>query len=232
MKIRISARPHYEYARYVVEHGTPQEKANLKQTLSTMSELLDVFPGGWFEPMESVRLIDDLLKMADRVAKRRWATAHRQRYGDYQGKVGRTIEEETQTVRGHLAAQVMLGLPLGKPDTKEEARVQGNIGGGNEAFIPLHNPLDHNLIVDPRTPDQIVSWLVVPEGERQFRLAGWIRAADAKQDSFRKERQRAGGKSVAYWLPPSVLHSVRDWWAEMHGETWATERYDSYIEVP
>ncbi len=231
MKLKTSVRPHYEYARYIVEHGTPQEKSDLKTTLGVMGELLEVFPNGQFEPMESVHLVDSLLEMADRVARKRLDTARKQRYGDYQGKIGRSIEEETQTVRGHLAAQVMLGLPLGKPDTKEEARVQGNIGGGNEAFIPLHNPLDHNLIVDPRTPDQINSWLVVPEGERRFRLAGWIRAADAKQDMFRKERQRAGGKSVAYWLPPSTLHSVRDWWAEMHGETWTTERYDSVIEI-
>lgn len=232
MKLKPSVMPHYEYARYIVQHGTQQEKADLKVTLGVMGELLDVFPNGQFEPMDSVHLVEGLLELADKISLKRWNTAHKQHYRDYQGKVGRTIEEERQTVRGHLAAQVMLGLPLGKPDTKEEARVQGNIGGGNEAFIPLHNPLDHNLIVDPRTPDQIVSWLVVPEGERQFRLAGWIRAADAKQDSFRKERQRAGGKSVAYWVPPSVLRSMRDWWFETHGETWPTERHSTWIEIP
>lgn len=210
--MKPSVKPHYTYARCIVDNGTPQEKSNLKGTLGVMTELLDTFPGGYFEPMESVYLIDSLLDLADKVALQRWNTAQRQHYRDYQGKVGRTIDEERRTVRGHLAAQVMLDLPLGKPDTKEEARSEGNIGGGNEAFIPLHNPIEHNLIVDPRTEDHIVSWLVVPEGERDFRLAGWMRAADAKQDAFRKERQREGGKSVAYWVPPKVLFSVRDWW--------------------
>lgn len=210
--MKPSVKPHYSYARYIVDNGTAEEKTNLKVTLGVMDELLDTFPGGYFEPMESVYLIDSLLDLADKVALKRWNTAQRQHYRDYQGKVGRTIDEERQTVRGHLAAQLMLDLPLGKPDTKEEARAVGNIGGGNEAFIPLHNPLDHNLIVDPRTPDQIVSWLVVPEGERQFRLTGWILASDAKQDEYRRERHREGGKSVAYWVPPSVLRSVGDWW--------------------
>lgn len=229
--MRASVKPHYEYARYIVDHGSADEKKNLKTTLGVMNEVLDSFPGGDWEPMECLYMIDSLLELAEQVATKRWRAAHRQHYHDYQGKVGRSFEEERQTVRGHLCAQIMLGLPLGKPDSKEEARTQGNIGAGNEAFIPLHNPVGHNLIVDPRTQDHIASWLVVPEGERHFRLAGWIRAGDAKQDLYRKERQREGGISVAYWVPPKELRSVRDWWAETHGETWPEERHDSWIEI-
>jgi hypothetical protein len=203
---------HYDYARYVVTHGTREERRNLKQTLGVMGELIAAFPSGSWEPMEGVYLIDHLLERAELLAQRRWDAAHKQRYGDHQGKVGRTFEEERQTVRGHLAAQIMLGLPLGKPDTYQEARMVGNIGGGNEAFIPFKNPLAHKLIVDPRTADEITSWLVVPEGERAFRLSGWIVAREAKQDVYRHERTREGGKSVAYWVPPSALHTVEEWW--------------------
>lgn len=197
-----------------------------------MSLLIETFPEGWWEPMTGIILIDHLCELADKLGNRRFKKAEQQRYGDYQGKIGRTIEEERATARGHLAAQIMLGLPLGKPDTKEEARKVGNIGGGNEAFIPLHNPISHKLIVDPRTADHIISWLVVPEGERQFRLDGWMRASEAKQEHFLVSRQREGGPSKAYWVPPEVLHSARDWWTEMYGETWPTERYDDFIEIP
>jgi hypothetical protein len=197
----------------VVDHGTAKEKTNLKQTLGMMSDLIETFPEGEWEPMTGVILIDSLCDLAEKIARRRMNVAQKQRYGDYQGKIGRTMEEERATVRGHIATQIMLGLPLGKPDTKEEARRVGNIGGGNEVFIPLHNPLVHKLIVDPRTSDEIVSWLVVPEGERQFRLDGWMLASDAKQDMYRVSRQREGGASTAYWVPPELLRPVSEWWA-------------------
>lgn len=203
---------HYDYARYVVDHGTKTERDNLRQTLDVMQEVITVFPGGSWEPMTAVYLIDSLLEMAETIAVKRSKTAHVQHYQDYQGKIGRSLEEERQTVRGHLAAQIMLGLPLGKPDTKEEARRVGNIGEGNEAFVPFFNPLKHNLIVDPRTPDHITSWLVVPEGDRYFRLDGWMLAREAKDDIYLHRREREGGKSVAYWVPPGALHSVEEWW--------------------
>ena len=216
--MKASVKPHYDYARYIVDHGTPEEKRNCRETLETISLLLDTFEGGYLEPMDGIYLIDHLLVVAEEMAQRRWAIAKKQRYGDYQGKVGRTIEEERGTARGHVAAQTMLSLPLGKPDTKEQARVVGNIGDSNEAYVPLHNPVLHNLIVDPRTPDEICSWLVVPEGERYFRLKGWIKAEEAKQDHYEKTRTREGGRSVAYWVPPDNLRPVRDWWAERYGE--------------
>lgn len=231
MRIRASTMPHYDYARYIIDHGTADEKHRCRETLQTMQTFLDVFEGGNWEPMTNIVLIDHLVVVADQIAAKRFETAKNQKYGDYQGKRGRTIEEEQQTVRGHVAAQMMLGLPLGKPDTKEEARRQGNIGNGNEAFIPLNNPVSHNLIVDPKTQDHIVSWLVVPEGERSYRLDGWIKAEDAKQDVYRKERHRDGGTSIAYWVPPKNLSPVRDWWAMTTGDTWPTERHEAYIEI-
>lgn len=212
MKMKPSTMPHYDYARYIVDHGTTAEKSDLKTTLGVMSELLTVFPGGEFEPMTSIYLIDSLLNLADQIATKRQENARKQNYQDHQGKIGRSFDEERQTVRGHLAVQMMLGLPLGKPDTKEEARRHGNLGEDNEAFIPFNNPLSHHLIVDPKTQDHIISWLVVPEGERQFRLAGWIRASDAKHEQFQKSRQREGGTSTAYWVPHEMLRSVGDWW--------------------
>lgn len=210
--MKASVKPHYEYARYIVQHGTKAEKANLRTTLSVMSEVLDCFPGGHWEPMTGIYLIDYLIDLADRIAKKRLAAAERQHYRDHQGKIGRSFDEERRTVRGHLAAQMMLSLPLGHPETKEQARAHGNIGQGNEAFIPLHNPIEHNLIVDPKTNDDIVSWLVVPEGDRRYRLDGWIEAREAKQPMYRKARDRAGGRSIAYWIPPALLHPVGDWW--------------------
>lgn len=210
--MKPSTKIHYDYARYVVTHGTPTERKNLNETLLTMRELVQTFPGSEWEPMTSVVLIDSLMELAERVAQKRMAVAEKQRYHDYQGKVGRALHEERITVRGQLAAKIMLGLPLNKPSTKEEARAVGNIGGGNEAFVPIHNPMNHNLIVDPKTPDAFVSWLVVPEGERQFRLAGWIDAKDAKQDMYRHERVREGGVSVAFWVPPEMLRDPKEWW--------------------
>lgn len=210
--VKPSTRIHYDYARYVITHGTPTERKNLNQTLLTMGELVQAFPGSEWEPMTEVILIDSLMELAERVAQRRISIAEKQHYRDHQGKVGRSFAEERVTVRGHIAAKIMLGLPLNKPSTKEEARIVGNIGNGNEAFVPIHNPLNHNLIVDPKTPDAIVSWLVVPEGERQFKLAGWIEAKEAKQDMYRHERVREGGTSVAYWVPPEMLHDPKEWW--------------------
>jgi hypothetical protein len=214
--MRASVMPHYNYAKYIVEHGTIDEKKNCRQTLETMDLLLKTFDGGWFEPMDSIILIDQLVAFADTLTEKRWNDAHRMHYGDHQGKIGRTKDEERQTVRAHLAAQMMLGLPLGKPDTFAEARIVGNIGEYNEAFVPIHNPIQHHLIVDPSTDEQIVSWLVVPEGERTFRLAGWMTAEEAHQPAYIRRREREGGASVAYWVPPKDLHPVREWWAWKH----------------
>lgn len=210
--MKPSTKIHYDYARYVVTHGTPEEKQGLSQTLATMRELVETFPESEWEPMDTIILTTSLMELSEQVAQKRLATAEKQHYRDHQGKIGRSLAEERVTVRGHLAAKLMLGLPLNKPSTKEEARVVGNIGSGNEAYVPFHNPIKHNLIVDPKTPDAIVSWLVVPEGERQFRLAGWILAEDAKQDMYRHERLREGGKSVAYWVPPEMLRDPKEWW--------------------
>ena len=205
--------PHYNYARYIVEHGTSQEKRDCRETLQTMQLFLDTFPGGHWEPMEGIKLIDHLVELSEKLAEKRWQTAHIQQYNDYQGKIGRTFDEERITVRAHLATQIMLGLPLGKPDSKEEARRVGNIGGNNEAFVPIHNPFQHHLIVDPRTQDHITSWLVIPEGGREFRLKGWIKAENAKRPEHLRRRGREGGDSVSYWVHPDLLHSVKEWWA-------------------
>lgn len=212
MAIKPHNRPDYDYSRYVLEHGTTAEVEKLRAEVLFMRDLTKAFPGSSWEPMSQVVLIEHLRDRADRIAARRLDAAKKLRYRDHQGKVGRSIAEERQTVRAQLAVQVMLGLPLGKPNTYQEARKVGNCGGGHEAFLPLYNPLSHHLIVDPRTKDEIICWLVLDEGGYAYRLAGWIPAIEAKQAMFERRRQREGGMSVAFWVSTGALYSVEEWW--------------------
>jgi hypothetical protein len=199
--------------RLSLEHGSEEERAALNMDLRTMRQLREVFPQSRWEPSDRVRLIDWFFELGGKIASRRFHAAKQLRYGDHQGKIGRTLEEERATVRAQIATQLLLGLPLGKPDTYQEARQVGNIGGGNTAFLPLANAFQHHLIVSPRLPRHFTCWLIVPETERIYHLAGWIPADEAKDEAYKRTREREGGQSVAYWVPVGALRSVEEWWA-------------------
>lgn len=210
--IPVEVQPIYDYAILVKEHGNEGERKRQIQEFAVMRELSSTFPGSTWQPMESVVLIQHLVDRADRLAARRLDMAKNLHYKDHQGKVGRELKEERATVRAQFAAQIMLGLPLGKPDTYQEARKLGNIGRQNEAFLPLYNTFHHHLIVNPRTPDGIACWLITDEGGNCYRLQGWIKSEEAKQEMFLRTRQREGGVSKAYWIPVSALRPVTEWW--------------------
>jgi hypothetical protein len=178
-----------------------------------MSGLTEAFPGSQWLPPDEIRLIEWVAKRCQRAARDRYAKAT-VRYRDTHGKVGRTRGEETATVLAQAALQLLLGLPLLKPDTMEEARSVGNAGGGHRVFTPHANAVHHHLIVPAREPDSRVCWLVAPTGERSFRVEGWIRAYDAKQEPWHRVRRREGGTSDAYWVPVGALRSIGDWWDE------------------
>lgn len=202
----LALQVHHDYARYVLDHGTAEEAEAMSRDMALMNEVGEALPGGAWEPMTEVRLIDQLVKRADGIGKKRHEAARR--YRGYK----RSLEEERALARALIATQVMLALPLGKPNTLAEIRKLGNLGRGNHASLPLHGHIDHHLIVGARTPDRFQCWLVAPTSERSFRLAGWIYGSEAKDPRWARHHQRDGATSTAYWVPVEALRSVAEWW--------------------
>ena len=81
-----------------------------------------------------------------------------------------------------------------------------SIGDVGEWEVRWTEHADGHLTVRQNTPPDRKCALVVgriPE----FRIVGWMLAADAQQDRYRKDFENAKGRLAGYWVPQSDLQS-------------------------
>jgi hypothetical protein len=152
-----------------------------------------------------VHLTPEEIEAATQEGRARHANARAQGFQHNAGFEPKGATEDVNGRAAEIAVAKLLGVFPGVFDLQQDS---ANRHDGDVAHHEVrHTHLEHGrLIIRPRDPDDRVYVLVVGTMP-DLRIVGWIRGAEAKQQSWWMAPNERPG---AYFVPQDALHDIAD----------------------